>query len=84
MDTGSKLQWFDNFIGQHTAIFDDFRIRGVSFNYLLRILDRYPIDVPVKGGFTYWNPREIVITCPLDPWDECTNRETGEKYENLD
>ena len=50
------MDWFDGYDGQDTAIFDDFRASGNRFSYILRLIDRYPMDVPVKGGFVYWNP----------------------------
>lgn len=65
------LRWFDGYDGQLVAIFDDFRAKHVtSFAFLLRLLDRYPIDVEFKGGFVKWVPKYIFITCPYDP-DEC-------------
>jgi len=65
------LRWFDGYDGQSVAIFDDFRAKHVgSFAFLLRLLDRYPVDVEFKGGFVRWTPRFIFITCPYDP-DEC-------------
>lgn len=62
----STLQWFDGYDGQQYAIFEDFRSKGISFSSLLRIFDRYPHDVPYKGGFTCWNPAVIVVTTPHD------------------
>lgn len=65
------LRWFDGYDGQPVAIFDDFRAKHVSsFAFLLRILDRYPVDVEIKGGFVKWTPNIIFITCPSEP-DEC-------------
>lgn len=59
------LQWFDTYDGQKCVIFDDFRSKGVTFSFLLRILDRYPCSVPIKGAFVNWNPECIFITTPL-------------------
>lgn len=39
--------WFGTYSGQSTIIFNDFRGQ-ISFNYLLEILDGYPIDLPIK------------------------------------
>lgn len=61
-----KGQWFDGYEGQTMAVFDDFR-GDVPFRVLLQILDRYPMIVPVKGGYVNWNPKVIVFTsnyCP--------------------
>jgi len=63
----SVLPWFDGYTGQQVAILDDYRSGDLPFNRLLRVLDRYRLDCPVKGGFTYWNPKVIYITCPRVP-----------------
>lgn len=68
------LKWFDTYFGQGLAIFDDFRAKGVKFNWLLRLLDRYPLQVPIKGGFTEWNPSFIIITTPKCPEDTFSTR----------
>jgi len=65
--SSGTLQWFDGYDGQPVAIFDDFRPKDISFNFLLRILDRYPVQVPFKGGFANWNPKVIFITAPKSP-----------------
>jgi len=65
------LRWFDGYDGQSCAIFDDFRSKHVtSFAFLLRLLDRYPVQCEFKGGFVNWIPKYVFITCPYDP-DEC-------------
>lgn len=60
--------WFDGYRGQEAALFDDFRggEDGIEFGYLLRLLDRYPMDVPIKGGFVDWRPKRIYITSNLE------------------
>lgn len=61
----SGYKWFDGYIGQEIAIFDDFRTVDVPFSRLLRLLDRYPLSVEVKGATTWWVPKWIIITTPL-------------------
>jgi hypothetical protein len=68
--SGGGFRWFDGYDGQPVAIFDDFRAKDVKFNYFLRLLDRYPMDVEFKGGFVAWKPEFIVVTAPVDP-EEC-------------
>lgn len=68
------LRWFDGYDGQDSAIFDDFRSKGVSFSFLLRLLDRYPLQVEFKGGFVEWTPRYIFITAPEKPADMFSKR----------
>lgn len=69
----ATIKWFDTFDGQKCVIIDDFRSKNVNFSFLLRVLDRYPLSVPFKGGFLNWNPEVIIITTP------CGVRETFAK-----
>jgi len=62
----SSLHWFDGYDGQRAVIIDDFRAKGTSFAFLLRVLDRYPLSVPIKGGFVNWTSDVIIITTPND------------------
>lgn len=62
-----ELRWFDGYHGQKVALIDDLRAKKLSFGFLLRLLDRYPMPVPIKGGFVQWNPDVICITTPCDP-----------------
>lgn len=62
-----NLNWFDGYDGEKVALFDDFRASTCPFSKLLRLLDRYPMRVPVKGDFTSWNPDYIFITSPYKP-----------------
>lgn len=60
--------WFCGYEGQECALLDDLRADdGLSFGFLLRLLDRYPVDVPTKGGHTYWDPKYIYITSNVKP-----------------
>lgn len=63
--------WFDGYTGQQVVLFDDFRGSGsgVEVGFLLRLLDRYPMQVPIKGGFVPWVPKKIYITSNCDPTD---------------
>lgn len=60
------LQWFDGYSQQRVALLDDYRGDGNS-SFLLRVLDVYPLRVPVKGGFVAWNPDVIYITSNMRP-----------------
>lgn len=60
-------QWFDGYDGQSIVLFDDFSGSCFQLSYLLKLLDRYPMQVPVKGAFVNWAPREIYITSNLAP-----------------
>lgn len=58
--------WFDGYDGHRVVLFDDFDGSEVDYRVLLRLLDRYPMDVPIKGAFVPWKPRIIVITSNLE------------------
>lgn len=58
--------WADGYMGQPDVLVDDFsgQLRLVD---LLRFLDRYPIQIPRKGGFVWWCPTTIIITTNIHP-----------------
>lgn len=59
--------WFDGYDGQSHVIIDDFRPDMFTLHWLLRVTDGYPLQVPIKGGFTSWKPTHIFITTCHDP-----------------
>lgn len=74
------LKWFDGYHGQETVLFDDIREDDIRYHVLLRLLDRYPMRVPIKGGFTNWSPKRIIITAPKGPEEffECLTEDIGQ------
>lgn len=62
-------QWFNGYEGQPVALFDDFNGSEFKLSYLLKLLDRYKMKVPVKGGYVQWIPKTIYITSNKDPAD---------------
>lgn len=66
--------WFDGYCGQPVVLFDDYR-GDLDISTMLQVCDRYPMDVPIKGGHVNWCPRRIYITSNVMPqlW-----------YDNLD
>jgi len=70
--------WFDGYMGQAAALFDDFagKYTKLALSQLLRVIDRYDVELPVKGGFAWFIPERIYITTnfhPLD-WYDYTSR----------
>lgn len=61
-------KWFDGYEGQPIVILDDYR-GEYQLQMLLKLLDRYPMQVPVKGGFTTWCPKKVYITSNVHPND---------------
>jgi len=65
--------WFDGYAGEETVIIDDYANDIHSkypFSFFLRLLDGYPLSVPIKGGFVSWIPKKIYITSnrPPESW----------------
>lgn len=78
------MKFFDGYINQKVALFDDFRKEMCPFNYLLKLTDRHDINVEVKGGSVFFNPEVIIITCPRSPEQEYVNHNTNEVYEDIE
>ncbi len=60
-------QWFDGYDGQEIALIDELRAKNWPYSLMLKLLDGYPLRLPVKGGFTIWEPKVIIITTPFPP-----------------
>jgi len=62
-------KWWDGYAGQETVIIDDYR-GEIQFTYLLKLLDRYPMQVQTKGGWTNLSAKHWFITSnlELDEW----------------
>ncbi len=74
-----KDLWWDNYIGQDTVLMDDFSGQARLVD-LLRILDKYPVMVPVKGTFVYLHCIHIIITTnvPVEDWYDYSKRKDSE------
>nr|QSX73338.1 replication-associated protein [Pigeon circovirus] len=64
-----KGEWWDGYDHQEVVIIDDF-YGWLPFCELLRVTDRYPHKVPVKGAFVEFTSRVIIVTSnsPPDAW----------------
>lgn len=74
-------QWWCGYEGHEAVIIDDYRADFCKFYVLLRLLDRYPMQVEVKGGMREFCPRRIYITTPkspVDTWASRTEEEIGQ------
>lgn len=62
-------KWWDGYEGQKTVIIDDFDPNTMdwSFDYLLRLLDRYPMRVEMKGSSTEFRSKKIIFTSNFNP-----------------
>ncbi len=85
MPISNGTMWFDGYDRDKNVLLDDFngRMSKVRLDTLLRILDRYPIQVPIKTNYCWWMPSSIAITSNFHPrdWYDYTKRE--ESYHAL-
>ena len=82
--SGRDLTWFDGYSGQKYAILDDLRSNSCDWGYLLRLLDIYPLTVPIKGGHSKWCPEVIIITAPCLPEDMFKNHQNDQVWDKID
>lgn len=59
--------WWDSYCGESTVILDDFDADFMPLGDFLRAIDRYPLNVPVKGSFIALAATHFVITSNLLP-----------------
>jgi len=62
---GSK--WWDGYEGETNVIIDDYRCDFSTFNFLLRLFDRYPMLLETKGGTVHFCSKKIYVTAPHRP-----------------
>lgn len=72
----SKDFWMDNYQQEKTVLLDDFN-GEVKLTFLLQVLDKYPVQIPIKGGFVWWCPDTIILTCNTHPcnWYDYATRQ---------
>lgn len=64
---GSSV-WFDGYTGQDVLLLDDF-YGWLPLHLLLKLGDRYPLSVPIKGGMVRFVSKFLYITSNK-PWTE--------------
>lgn len=65
----TRDEWWDGYEGQEDVILDDF-YGWLPWDFLLRLLDRYPLDVNAKGGGRRMVAKRIFLTSnkPPEEW----------------
>lgn len=61
-----KGPWWDGYSGQHTVVIDEF-YGWLPYDFLNRLLDRYPLIVETKGGAVNFVSKVIYITSNKHP-----------------
>lgn len=83
----SAHQWWDGYDGVSDVIIDDYRCSFCQFNELLRLLDRYPYQVQIKGGTVELSAKRIFITAPKAPdvmWENRTEEDLAQLMRRVD
>lgn len=72
----SSHKWWDGYIGQESVILDDYRpCKEMPFNFMLNLMDRYPLSVERKGGMIEFITKRIYVTSPYCPEMMCNHLE---------
>lgn len=58
--------WFDGYGGEDIILIDDF-YGWITISYMLKLLDRYPMNCQTKGGTVPMVSKEIIITSNKAP-----------------
>lgn len=72
----SEHKWWDGYQQQELIIIDEYK-GAWPLEYLLKVIDRYPMYIEVKGGSMPLNSPYIIITSlakPTDPTGEISRR----------
>lgn len=68
-------RWFDGYAQQATVVFDDF-LGWLQYGLLLRLCDKYPAQVEVRGASLPWQATRVYLSSNLLPeewydWSHC-------------
>nr|WAQ80642.1 MAG: replication-associated protein [Circoviridae sp.] len=61
----TRGEWWDGYTGQDTVIIDDF-YGWIKYDEVLRVCDRYPHKVPIKGSFVEFISKHIIFTSNIE------------------
>jgi len=61
--------WFNGYDSQKVLIIDEMSGRWMNWTFLLRLLDKYPLQIQTKGGMT-WAQWDIVILTSNSHWKD--------------
>lgn len=77
----TDTQWWDGYDQHKVVVMDDF-YGTLQFQQALKVFDRYPTKVEIKGGFKPLHARTFVITSNSHPKDWWQNK-TGKDFNAL-
>lgn len=85
--SGKDLKWWDGYDRHEYVIIDDYRKDFCKFHELLRILDRYPYRIEIKGGSRQLVAKYMIFTCPYHPekiWENKTSEDLKQLIRRID
>jgi hypothetical protein len=57
-----------SYAGEEILFLNEYRCSNkLAFTNLLSIMEGFPADIPIKGGFTPIRINKLIITCPRPP-----------------
>lgn len=62
-----NFKWKDGYMLHEAVLYDNVGVDSFSPGRILKELDRYKIQCPVKGGFVWWKPLRVYITSVHTP-----------------
>lgn len=66
LNQDSKTHWWDGYMGESEIIIDDFD-GWIDYRFLLKLLDRYKLRLPVKGSHCWAIWKKVYITSNIHP-----------------
>lgn len=60
-------QWWDGYNGDTEVVIDEFDPKEHNINDVLRWMDKWPLKVPIKGGFKNYCCEKLIITSHFNP-----------------
>lgn len=66
--TKDPTKWWNGYCGEEVVILDEF-YGQLPHEYMLKLMDRYPLNVELKGGYAKFVAKLIIITSNSAPED---------------
>ena len=60
--------WWDGYVGQEVVVIDEF-YGWIPLDQMLRLLDRYPMNLETKGSSTPCHVKKVIITSNVPPME---------------
>jgi hypothetical protein len=70
-----NLKFMEGYDGQENVLLDELRESTIPYHHLLKLLDRYPYRVEVKGSSRQFLAKKIIITSQFHPSKTYNNGE---------